>query len=101
MNRKRAFKSVGSDFQKQLQSLMDTLYSTTPHFVRCVNPNQFKRSQMYDAEYVRPQLRCGGLMEALRILKLGYPSRTSYKQIHERFGHLLPKSKSSTLIDLI
>ncbi len=71
---------------------METLQSTTPHFVRCVNPNQFKRSQMYDPDYVRPQLRCGGIIEALRILKLGFPSRTTYKSIHERYSSILPKA---------
>jgi len=75
---------------------MDTLRQTTPHFVRCVNPNQFKRPQMFDAEYVRPQLRCGGIIEALRVLKLGYPSRVPYADIHGRFGHLLKHSPSSS-----
>lgn len=87
----KTFLSVGNTFQKQLSSLMETLKSTSPHFVRCVNPNQFKRSEMFDADYVRPQLRCGGIIEALRVLKLGYPSRIPYQQIYERYGQILPK----------
>ncbi len=88
---RRAFQSLGSSFSKQLQSLMEMLRSTTPHFVRCINPNQFKRARTFDNEYVRPQLRCGGLIEALRVLKLGYPSRCPYSDIYARFGHLLSR----------
>ena len=52
--------------------------------------SQFKRAEMFDTEYIRPQLRNGGLIEALRILKLGYPSRCTYKHVASRYGHLLP-----------
>ena len=88
--RKRAFRSVGGMFDKQLDSLMKMLRATTPHFVRCVNPNQFKQPRTFDREYFVPQLRCGGLIEALRILKLGFPSRVSYNEIHSRYGHVIP-----------
>jgi myosin VI len=90
--RSRSMKAtVGKQFLRQLDSLMKTLYDTQPHYVRCMNPNQFKRNRTFDAEYVRPQLRCGGLVEALRILKLGYPSRVSYNEIYTRYGHLMEK----------
>ncbi len=46
---------------------------------------------MFDRDYVRPQLILGGLLEALRILKLGYPSRIGYDQIFQRYGHTIPK----------
>ena len=43
-----------------------------------------------DRAYVRNQLRCGGLIEALRVLKLGYPTRVRYEQLYERYGQILP-----------
>jgi myosin heavy subunit len=88
--RRKAFSSVGTFFSKQLASLMKTLTASTPHFVRCVNPNQFKQPRTFDDDYVRPQLRCGGLVEALRILKLGFPSRVAYDEIYNRYGATLP-----------
>jgi myosin-5 len=30
------------------------------------------------------QLRCGGVMEAVRIASAGYPSRTPYKNFYAR-----------------
>jgi myosin heavy subunit len=49
--------------------------STHPFFVRCVNPNDVKKPDAFTDHIVSRQLRCGGLLEALRILKLGFPTR--------------------------
>jgi len=84
-----SFQSTGSVFSSQLQSLMALLYQTTPYFVRCVKPNRLKKPQQFDWEYVRPQLECGGIVEALRILKCGYPTRCTYQAIFERYGSIL------------
>ncbi|CEO94284.1 hypothetical protein PBRA_000069 [Plasmodiophora brassicae] len=79
-------KTLGSLFQMQLDLLMETLCATQPHFVRCIKPNRIKAGQVFDVFYVRPQLRCGGLVEAVRMLKCGYPSRVSYTDIANRFA---------------
>lgn len=83
------FNSVSSVFSRQLQSLMDTLTATTPYFIRCIKPNMTKRPREFDADYVCPQLRYGGLIEALQIIKCGFPTRCSYERIHEQFGSIL------------
>lgn len=72
---------VGGVFSAQLKSLMTTLYDTTPHFVRCIKPNSVKKPCMFDWDYVKPQLECGGIIEALRILKCGFPTRTTYEEV--------------------
>ena len=36
-----------------------------------------------------PQLECGGIIEALRILKCGYPTRCTYDDIFDRYGSIL------------
>ena len=36
--------------QEQLNKLMSTLRSTAPHFVRCIVPNEFKKS----GQWVKP-----------------------------------------------
>uniref|UniRef100_A0A672LTI9 Unconventional myosin-Vb n=1 Tax=Sinocyclocheilus grahami TaxID=75366 RepID=A0A672LTI9_SINGR len=37
-------KSVGTQFRNSLHLLMETLNATTPHYVRCIKPNDYKES---------------------------------------------------------
>lgn len=83
------FKSTSFVFNEQLVSLMSTLRQTTPYFVRCIKPNSEKAPRRFVSEYVLPQLRCGGLVEALRIIKCGFPTRCSYDRMHSMFGSIL------------
>jgi len=96
---KRAFLSTGTVFIEQLNSLMATLKATAPYFVRCIKPNSNKAPKDFQGEYVRPQLRCGGLIEALRIIKLGFPTRCAYRRVVELFGVIL-KDKPVTNLNV-
>nr|KAJ0193022.1 hypothetical protein LSAT_V11C800417510 [Lactuca sativa] len=80
------FSSVASRFKQQLQALMDTLSSTEPHYVRCVKPNSVNRPQKFENQSVLHQLRCGGVLEAVRISLAGYPTRKTYHEFVDRFG---------------
>jgi len=95
----RAFRSTGTVFAEQLTELMTTLRKTAPYFVRCVKPNPTKAPKNFVDEYVRPQLRCGGLIEALRIIKLGFPTRCLYTRINELFNPIL-KDKAVVNLNL-
>eukprot|EP00457_Paulinella_chromatophora_P000543 gb/GEZN01000543.1/.p1 GENE.gb/GEZN01000543.1/~~gb/GEZN01000543.1/.p1 ORF type:complete len:1258 (+),score=342.68 gb/GEZN01000543.1/:130-3903(+) len=94
---KRAFLSTGSVFADQLSSLMGELKKTAPYFVRCVKPNPQKKPRHFVGEFVRPQLRCGGLIEALRIIKLGFPTRCKYSRVQELFAGILKKKPVTNL----
>lgn len=45
--------------QLQLQSLMETLNSTEPHYIRCVKPNNLLKPAIFENVNVMQQLRCG------------------------------------------
>ena len=64
------FQSLGANFSAQLASLMATLSTTTPYFVRCVNPNNVKRPNYFDDKNVRPQLRYARLCILFGWLRL-------------------------------
>ncbi|RLM80962.1 myosin-15-like isoform X2 [Panicum miliaceum] len=85
------FSSVASRFKLQLQALMETLNSTEPHYVRCVKPNSANRPQLFENQSVLHQLRCGGVLEAVRISLAGYPTRRTYAEFVDRFAVLIPE----------
>ncbi|KAB5553062.1 hypothetical protein DKX38_010373 [Salix brachista] len=93
------FSSVASRFKQQLQALMETLKSTEPHYIRCVKPNSMNRPQKFETSSILHQLRCGGVLEAVRISLAGYPTRRSYTEFVDRFGLLAPEFDGSCSYD--
>ncbi|KAL6861303.1 hypothetical protein ACP4OV_017003 [Aristida adscensionis] len=86
------FSSIGARFKQQLQSLMDTLNSTEPHYIRCVKPNNVLKPAIFENVNVMQQLRCGGVLEAIRISCAGYPTRRTFYEFLHRFGILAPEA---------
>ncbi|CAN1278923.1 XI-2 [Linum perenne] len=82
------FSSIGTRFKQQLQSLLETLNATEPHYIRCVKPNNALKPYIFENPNVLQQLRCGGVMEAIRISCAGYPTRKMFKEFIARFGIL-------------
>ncbi|CAN1799402.1 XI-K [Linum perenne] len=85
------FSSIGSRFKQQLQSLMETLNSTEPHYIRCVKPNNVLKPMIFENVNIIQQLRCGGVLEAIRISCAGYPTRRTFYEFLLRFGVLAPE----------
>ncbi|XP_050215596.1 myosin-17-like isoform X1 [Mercurialis annua] len=85
------FSSIGSRFKLQLQSLMETLNSTEPHYIRCVKPNNVLKPMIFENANIIQQLRCGGVLEAIRISCAGYPTRRTFDEFLLRFGVLAPE----------
>ena len=66
---------VGSQFRDSLNLLMQALNCTTPHYVRCIKPNDSKVAFEFDPKRAVQQLRACGVLETVRISAAGYPSR--------------------------
>ncbi|KAM9385365.1 unconventional myosin-Va [Pholidichthys leucotaenia] len=81
--------TVGYQFRQSLQMLMETLNSTTPHYVRCIKPNDLKEPFMFDPKRTVQQLRACGVLETIRISAAGYPSRWTYEEFFGRYRVLL------------
>ncbi|KAJ1409369.1 P-loop containing nucleoside triphosphate hydrolase [Sesbania bispinosa] len=86
------FSSIGSRFKLQLQQLMETLNSTEPHYIRCVKPNNLLKPAVFENVNIMQQLRCGGVLEAIRISCAGYPTRRPFFEFVNRFGLLAPEA---------
>ncbi|XVF67035.1 hypothetical protein PTKIN_Ptkin10aG0088700 [Pterospermum kingtungense] len=81
--------SVATKFKGQLFQLMQRLESTTPHFIRCIKPNNFQSPGSYEQGLVLQQLRCCGVLEVVRISRSGFPTRMSHQKFSRRYGFLL------------
>lgn len=88
--KKGAFRTVAQRHKEQLSSLMSQLRSTQPHFVRCIVPNNFKKPNRIDVPIVLDQLRCNGVLEGIRIARLGYPNRLPFVEFRQRYEILTP-----------
>ncbi|PON73461.1 Myosin [Trema orientale] len=86
------FSSIGSRFKLQLQQLMETLNSTEPRYIRCVKPNNLLKPAIFENVNIMQQLRCGGVLEAIRISCAGYPTRKPFFEFINRFGLLAPEA---------
>jgi len=81
--------SVATQFKLSLQSLVDDLEQTQPHYIRCIKPNLKKASNLFNAGEVLKQLRYSGMMEAIRIRREGYGLREDHQSFYNRFSVLL------------
>lgn len=87
--------SVARKFKGQLFQLMLRLENTTPHFIRCIKPNNVQSPRLYEQGLVLQQLRCCGVLEVVRISRAGFPTRMSHQKFARRYGFLLQENIAS------
>ncbi|KRH94657.1 Myosin class II heavy chain [Pseudoloma neurophilia] len=83
--KKGFFRTVAQKHKEQLAVLMNELQNTFPHFIRCILPNNMKRSDIFDNHFILHQLRCNGVLEGIRISRLGYPNRMEFNNFIQRY----------------
>ena len=79
-----SFQTVSNRHKEQLNKLMTMLYSTTPHFVRCIIPNESKKPGLVESNLILHQLRCNGVLEGIRICRKGFPNRMPFDEFKQR-----------------
>ena len=81
-------------FAADLDDLLRLVTASHTHFVRCVKPNGEKAAHLWDADMVLRQLRCGGVLEAVRVYSSGYPDRMPIKDFVGRFRSVVPRDRA-------
>uniref|UniRef100_A0A0E0A235 Myosin motor domain-containing protein n=1 Tax=Oryza glumipatula TaxID=40148 RepID=A0A0E0A235_9ORYZ len=89
-NTKSSKSSIANRFKGQLHDLMETLSSTEPHYIRCIKPNNLLKPATFENANVLHQLRCSGVLEAIRISCAGYPTRKLFRDFLQRFRIIAP-----------
>jgi len=67
---------------------MDILIDSDCHFVRCIKSNIYKTSNIVQGYLLLNQLRYTGMMDALKIRKMGYPYRVPIRDFMDKYGVL-------------
>ena len=67
--------SVGNQFTTQLRELRSRIDLTAPHYIRCIKPNDELTPDNFVPAVIADQLNCAGVLEAVRVSRVGYPQR--------------------------
>lgn len=90
-------KTVGQQFKEQLTSLIESVEKTDPHYIRCLKPNDAAKPLMLTRKRLTEQLRYGGVLEAVRVARMGYPVRLNHGAFFRQYRMLLPAVPESKL----
>ncbi|XP_058450683.1 myosin-VIIa-like [Malaya genurostris] len=93
--------TLSLQFRNSLESLMRTLSSCHPYFIRCIKPNDVKKPKIIDRALCVRQLRYSGMMETAKIRKAGYAIRHTYVQFVDRYRYLAKNIGPAHKVDCI
>lgn len=77
--------TVATQFKQQLNELMQKIHTTRPHYIRCLKPNDELVADKFNRARVNEQLRYGGVLEAVRVARSGYPVRLPHPEFYSRY----------------
>ncbi|XP_053933966.1 unconventional myosin-Ie isoform X3 [Cuculus canorus] len=80
--------TAGSKIKKQANDLVSTLMKCTPHYIRCIKPNETKKSRDWEESRVKHQVEYLGLKENIRVRRAGYAYRRVFKKFLQRYAIL-------------
>ncbi|KAF0718991.1 Aste57867_1354 [Aphanomyces stellatus] len=69
---------------------MEQIAKTTTQYVRCIKPNANKSAHEFDRQMVVDQLRCAGVIAAIRISRAAFPNRLTLVEFARRFDIICP-----------
>ncbi|KAG7321570.1 hypothetical protein KOW79_014428 [Hemibagrus wyckioides] len=86
---RRQISTLSGQFRQSLDTLMKALSLCQPFFIRCFKPNDTKLSMVFDRDLCMQQLRYSGVLETIKVRKMGYPIQHKFKEFLGRYRVLL------------
>uniref|UniRef100_A0A8D2LT09 Myosin IE n=1 Tax=Varanus komodoensis TaxID=61221 RepID=A0A8D2LT09_VARKO len=80
--------TAGSKIKKQANDLVGTLMKCTPHYIRCIKPNETKKPRDWEESRVKHQVEYLGLKENIRVRRAGYAYRRAFQKFLQRYAIL-------------
>lgn len=90
-------KTVSQQFKVQLLSLIAMIETTDPHYIRCLKPNDAAKPKLMTRKRLTLQLRYGGVLEAVRVARMGYPIRSDHDAYFKHYRMCLPSIPEAKL----
>ena len=78
--------TVGGFFRQQVRDLRAKIDATSPHYVRCLKPNEQLVPNKFDVPMAAHQLRCGGIIQAVSVTRSGFTLHYSHLDFIKRYG---------------
>jgi myosin V len=88
--------TVGGQFRSQLRTLRLKIDRTAPHYIRCLKPNDLLVPDHFDIAIVAEQLKCGGILEAVRVARAGFTQHYTHADFCRRYRALAWKEMAAS-----
>uniref|UniRef100_A0A8C3GAH8 Osteoclast-stimulating factor 1 n=1 Tax=Cyclopterus lumpus TaxID=8103 RepID=A0A8C3GAH8_CYCLU len=80
--------SSEQNWASQANDLVKTLMKCTPHYIRCIKPNETKRPKDWEESRGRHQVEYLGLRENIRVRRAGFAYRRVFNKFMQRYAIL-------------
>ncbi|WKX89898.1 hypothetical protein Q1695_009049 [Nippostrongylus brasiliensis] len=80
--------TASTKIRTQANTLVESLMKCTPHYVRCIKPNETKKAGDWDDQRVRHQVEYLGLRENIRVRRAGFAYRRAFEKFLWRYAIL-------------
>jgi len=81
--------TAGFKIKNSANALMTTLSSCSPHYIRCIKPNDNKKANDWNQERVRHQVQYLGLLENVKVRRAGFAYRAPFDRFLARYCVIL------------
>ncbi|KAF4531634.1 hypothetical protein B566_EDAN006565 [Ephemera danica] len=76
----------GTKIRTQANKLVEELMKCTPHYIRCIKPNESKKPKDWEELRVKHQVEYLGLKENIRVRRAGYAYRRPFSKFLSRYA---------------
>lgn len=84
--------TFSTKIRTQANTLVESLMKCSPHYVRCIKPNETKRPNDWDESRVKHQVEYLGLKENIRVRRAGFAYRRPFDKFAQRYAIVTPQT---------
>ncbi|CAI9730947.1 unconventional myosin-Ie-like isoform X1 [Octopus vulgaris] len=84
--------TAGGKIKTQANLLVEKLMQCTPHYIRCIKPNETKKPFDWEENRVVHQIEYLGLKENIRVRRAGFAYRREFLKFMNRYAILTPET---------